>query len=110
MKKLLFVPEFDTVRSIDTDRSLRHDLSGCEAADSVEKSKSSYTLTIFFLCLFTQNIVFSQWSDDFSDGDFENNPSWTGNTEHFIVDNGWLRLNAPAAAGTSYLAVASDIV
>ena len=37
MGKLFLVTEVDTVRSIDTDRSSRRDLSGCEAADSVEK-------------------------------------------------------------------------
>jgi len=63
-----------------------------------------------FVFLFFQNIVFAQWSDDFSDGDFENDPTWIGNTEHFIVEDGWLRLHAPAAAGTSCLSVASDIV
>ena len=65
------------------------------------------TFTFF---LFSPTIAFAQWSDDFSDGDFENNPSWQGNTDHFTVEDGWLRLNAPAVAGTSYLAVASDIV
>ena len=64
---------------------------------------------IFFF-LFCHNIAFAQWSDNFSDGEFENDPSWQGNTEHFIVENGWLRLHAPAATGSSYLAVASDIV
>ena len=63
-----------------------------------------------FLLFFFQHIAFAQWSDDFSDGDFMNNPSWQGNDDHFIVDDGWLRLNAPATSGTSYLAVASNIV
>ena len=62
-----------------------------------------------FLFLFFSNIAFAQWSDDFSDGDFENTPSWQGNTDHFIVEDGWLRLHAPAAAGTSYPAVESDV-
>jgi len=66
-------------------------------------------VSIFIFFVFCP-IVFAQWSDDFLDGDFVNNPTWQGNTSHFIVDNGWLRLHAPAAAGTSYLAVASDII
>ena len=61
---------------------------------------------VFFFC---SGVAFAQWSDDFSDGDFDTNPSWQGNTENFIVESGWLRLNAPASAGTSYLSVASDI-
>ena len=64
---------------------------------------------IFLFFIFCP-VVFAQWSDDFSDGNFANNPAWRGNTAHFIIENGWLRLQAPAAAGTSYLAVASDIV
>ena len=62
------------------------------------------------MIFFCRTYAFAQWSDDFSDGDFENNPTWRGNTDQFIVENGWLRLHAPAAAGTSYLSVASDIV
>lgn len=62
---------------------------------------------LLFLCLLSK-ILLSQWSDDFSDGDFENNPTWQGNTGKFIIDNGWLRLN-DHVAGTSYLSVFSDI-
>ena len=68
-----------------------------------------FNVCIFFF-LFCQHIAFAQWSDDFSDGDFENNPSWVGNTANFIVEDGWLRLNVPETAGTSYLAAVSDIV
>ena len=63
-------------------------------------------LFVFFFC---SGVTFAQWSDDFSDGDFTNQPTWQGNDNHFIVENGWLRLNAPAAAGTSSLSVESDI-
>ena len=48
MKKLLFVMfnvYFDTVRSIDPDKSSRDDLSGCEAADRVE---NSYPTLVYF--------------------------------------------------------------
>jgi len=67
-------------------------------------------LACIFIFLFCQHITFAQWNDDFSDGDFENNPTWVGNTNNFIVEDGWLRLDAPTVAGTSYLAVASDLV
>ncbi|MEM6770366.1 MAG: Ig-like domain-containing protein, partial [Bacteroidota bacterium] len=42
-------------------------------------------------------------SDDFSDGDLAN-PSWSGNTENFVVQDGTLQLMAPGA-GTSRLFV-----
>lgn len=68
-----------------------------------------HTIILFIITCCMPGRVSAQWHDDFSDGDFEDNPVWTGNTDRFVVDNGWLRLNA-AAAGTSYLSVASDIV
>ena len=65
------------------------------------------SILYFFIC---HTATFAQWSDDFSDGDFSHDPSWQGNAGHFAVENGWLRLQAPAVTGTSYLSVASDVV
>jgi hypothetical protein len=46
---------------------------------------------------------FSQFADDFSDGDFTQNPAWTGNTDKFIVNaEGQLQLN-DNASGQSIL-------
>jgi hypothetical protein len=61
-----------------------------------------------FLALFAPVTSFSQVvTDDFSDGDFTNNPTWTGNTNLFIVNNNrQLQLNA-SEAGLSYLSTAS---
>ncbi len=47
--------------------------------------------------------------DDFSDGDFTNNPSWTGDHEKFIVEDGVLKLHADDA-GIAYLSTQSDVV
>jgi hypothetical protein len=44
----------------------------------------------------------AQISDDFSDGEFTSNPSWSGESADFIVDNEQLRLNA-SATGESYI-------
>lgn len=51
----------------------------------------------------------AQLSDNFSDGDFNTNPEWGGNTSDFIVETEVLRLNAPAVTSTSYVSTASDI-
>ena len=49
---------------------------------------------------------FSQLTENFSDGDFNNNPKWTGDTLEFIVNSDFkLQLNAPSNTDTSYLCV-----
>lgn len=49
---------------------------------------------------------YSQLFDDFSDGDFVNNPSWGGDTSEFIVNSNFvLQLNSPSVTDTSYLSV-----
>lgn len=59
---------------------------------------------IFLLALTLSGLSFAQMSDDFSDGDFINNPTWTGDIGDFQVNGtNQLQLDA-AAAGNSYLA------
>lgn len=53
------------------------------------------------LALLTIQVAFAQVNDDFSDGDFSDNPSWTG-TNDFDASSGILRL-AASSAGDSYL-------
>lgn len=53
--------------------------------------------------------LFSQWNDDFSDGEFNSNPQWIGNDSNFIVDGQILRLNALAVSGSSYLTTNSEV-
>ncbi|MFN4256825.1 MAG: hypothetical protein ACK4Q5_17630, partial [Saprospiraceae bacterium] len=59
---------------------------------------------LFGLFLLTTNAL-GQISDDFSDGDFTQNPAWQGDAAHFKINTaGRLQLNAPSG-GTSTLAV-----
>ncbi|MEO6039508.1 MAG: hypothetical protein ABIQ93_13930, partial [Saprospiraceae bacterium] len=53
--------------------------------------------------------AFGQITDNFSDGDFTQNPSWQGDVANFVVNtDGELQLMAPAA-GSSTLAVSGNI-
>tara|TARA_B100001250_G_scaffold208643_1_gene179091 strand:- start:10328 stop:12625 length:2298 start_codon:yes stop_codon:yes gene_type:complete len=67
-----------------------------------------YLITFLFLAY---NIAaFSQFSDDFSDGNFINNPTWEGNANAFEIDTGLkLHLN-DSIANTSYLSTASNAI
>jgi hypothetical protein len=65
---------------------------------------------ILFQCLLVSIIGLAskaQLTDNFSDGDFTNNPSWQGNTADFMV-NGTLQLqsNNQAASSNFYLSTA----
>jgi len=69
-------------------------------------------MRIFLLLLFSAAFVpiFSQVTDDFTDGDFTNNPTWAGDDTEWEVINGELHLNNPFATGTlnrSYLSTPS---
>lgn len=62
------------------------------------------------LSLFVLNHGFSQWSDDFSDGDFTSNPTWSGDDVNFEVLTNVLHLNAPSVTDESYLSVSSEAI
>lgn len=67
-----------------------------------------YLITFLFI---TYNLAcFSQFSDDFSDGNFINNPTWEGSANAFEVDTGLkLHLN-DSISNTSYLSTASNAI
>lgn len=57
---------------------------------------------LFLLIVLLPVVAYGQVEDDFSDGDFSNNPSWVGNWEVFTVNNyAQLQLNDVAAGGAS---------
>ncbi|MCC6385444.1 MAG: lamin tail domain-containing protein [Bacteroidia bacterium] len=64
---------------------------------------------LFLLSLLLINPgVYAQLTDTFSDGDFTNNPAWSGDTGNFIINASYqLQLNA-LAAGISYLSTSGN--
>lgn len=56
------------------------------------------------LFLIVPFLSFSQVSDDFSDGDFTNNPIWSGTVNQFIVNPSFQLQTDTNAAAASYLA------
>jgi hypothetical protein len=64
---------------------------------------------LFFCFSIFSGVLNAQISDDFSDGNFTQNPVWQGDTAHFIVNSaGALQLLAPAG-GSSQLVVQGQI-
>jgi hypothetical protein len=59
---------------------------------------------------FNSQIVLAQFTDNFSDGDFTNNPTWSGDEANFSVQNQILRLTAPAVADQMYLSTANEAI
>ncbi len=64
----------------------------------------------FLVLLFSALQLFGQFTDDFSDGTFTENPPWVGDQDKFIVDNEMLRLHDQDEAGMAYLATQSQMV
>ena len=66
-------------------------------------------LILSFVFILTHFIFFAQLTDDFSDGDFNVNPTWAGTDLEYQVNAGFeLQLNNSVAA-TSYLSTAHNL-
>lgn len=64
-------------------------------------------LVVFFLG--AQGMAAQILQDDFSDGDFTNNPTWLGSSTEFVVTAGELQSDNLGVSGTSYLSTAAAI-
>ncbi len=66
---------------------------------------------LLFVLNFAPLISLAQWTDDFGDGNFTNNPSWSGDDTVFEVDvSNTLHLNGPPVSGRRYLSTQSTSI
>jgi len=64
-----------------------------------------------YLALLSSSFAVAQISDDFSDDDFSQNPSWFGMQNNFEIDSlNRLHLNAPSENSSSYLYLKSRVL
>ena len=62
-----------------------------------------FRLLLSLLLAIESTFVCAQFTDNFSDGNIHQNPTWNGDTAHFNVINDRLQLTAPAVSDTSFL-------
>jgi hypothetical protein len=63
---------------------------------------------LLFLSLFISKVAFSQVSDNFSDGDFTQNPAWQPDiSTNFVVANGQLQSNSTTASSNFNISTAN---
>ncbi len=74
------------------------------------KTLSCYVHPLRIVLITMSVACFGQVQDNFSDGNFTANPTWSGNNSKFEVNTGQLHLNAPALAETAYLSTASNAI
>lgn len=69
------------------------------------------SLLLLLTTLLANVNIYAQVNDNFTDGNFTANPSWTGNASDFMVNGALeLQLNAPSVTAKSYLSTASTVL
>lgn len=66
-------------------------------------------ILLLFILLLGAN-AFAQLQDNFDDGDFTNNPAWSGDTSKWQIIDGKLNSNSPIVNDTFYLSTPSSAV
>jgi hypothetical protein len=66
--------------------------------------------TLLFFSMFFVFGVSAQFYEDFSDGNFTENPLWTGTTENFIVNASFQLQSSAKVASTSWLLTPSNAI
>lgn len=59
--------------------------------------------SLFFLCLFVSFLCHCQLKDSFADGNFTDNPVWSGTDSNFKVNAGFVLQSAAVSTSTSWL-------
>ncbi len=70
----------------------------------------SVRTTVSAIILFLSTGLYAQVNDDFEDGDFTNDVTWSGDVADFDVDAGRLHLNVPSLTSESYLSTPNVLI
>jgi hypothetical protein len=66
---------------------------------------------LFLILIFLSAVLKAQFVDNFADGNFTDNPQWTGTTDLFTINTEMaLQLDAPAEAGQAWLFTESQAI
>ncbi len=72
--------------------------------------KQNLKILLTTILLLASCYGFAQFTDDFTDGDFSQNPTWTGDTHLFIIENLKLRLNSSSGNDSTVLVTPSAVM
>lgn len=78
----------------------------CNLITQIEIFMKTYFICLLSLCIVFKTVqIYGQTVDDFSDGDFTDNPSWHGTDSVFIVNDKYQLQTNGKVAGVAWLSV-----